>query len=157
MDTLRRIAMNAYELLGIQETATDREIRDAWRAKGFEWHPDRCALPGAGQQMARINAAAQTLLDPKKRMALDEELRVQRLVRDPELQRLLEKLRSVKRSAPPAPPVPKPKAGRWLEWASRYAQVSDMDGLSTVGYMFLGAFLDSKGVPGPPTDKKEQG
>lgn len=84
--------MNAYELLNIPVTATQEEIRAAYRTMARRWHPDRF-MDGperdwANDRMAEINAAYRTCLNGlhgNKRAALaeDEKLRhVQKLIDD---------------------------------------------------------------------------
>ena len=59
--------MNEYEILNIPVTATQDEIRAAYRNLARRWHPDRF-MPGperdwANEKMAAINAAYRTCLD----------------------------------------------------------------------------------------------
>ena len=66
------ITMNYYEILGIEPTATEPEIRTAYR----EWmrlvHPDRNQGNRRAEELAkRINAAYEVLSDPAKRAAYD--------------------------------------------------------------------------------------
>lgn len=71
--------MNEYELLNIPTTASQEEIRAAYRALARRWHPDRF-LPGperdwANEKMADINAAYRRCLDGLKtpRLRVDSE------------------------------------------------------------------------------------
>jgi WD40 repeat protein len=68
-----------YELLEISRSATDREIRDAYKLQAFVWHPDRFpagtkAYTAAQARMKEINLARELLLDPVRRRKYDEEL-----------------------------------------------------------------------------------
>lgn len=55
-----------YEILGVNEDATEAEIRNAARKKTKECHPDK---GGSDEKMAQINKAREILLDTGKRNA----------------------------------------------------------------------------------------
>lgn len=61
-----------YEVLGISKTATEVEMKIAFRKMAMQCHPDR--HPGDAEAEARfkeLNEAYQTLTDPQKRSAYD--------------------------------------------------------------------------------------
>jgi len=61
-----------YEILGISRTATEVEMKIAFRKAAMECHPDR--NPGdqaAEAQFKELNEAYQALSDPQKRSAYD--------------------------------------------------------------------------------------
>lgn len=61
-----------YELLGIDRSATQDDIKGAFRKLAAKHHPDRNPDdPNAGQRFKEINAAYQILSDPKKREMFD--------------------------------------------------------------------------------------
>ena len=60
-----------YHTLGITPAASDREVREAYRAKMRVHHPDRGAVDG-GAQAAEINAAYKCLSDPTERRRYDK-------------------------------------------------------------------------------------
>ncbi len=66
--------MNYYDVLGIPETATQDEIRDAWRTQIKFYHPD--VFPGdpkiAQRKTVQINEAYYTLSDPELRKRYDQ-------------------------------------------------------------------------------------
>lgn len=68
--------MNYYEELGVAETATEEEIRRAYKKLARVLHPDQYQdeeLRGiCERQMARLNAIAEVLCDPARRREYDE-------------------------------------------------------------------------------------
>jgi len=65
-------AANHYETLGVGRDATAEDIRIAYRALAQRAHPDKDG--GSLEHMQAINAARETLLDPARRAAYDDEL-----------------------------------------------------------------------------------
>ena len=57
-----------YELLGVLPTATDEELKKAFRKKSLKMHPDR---GGDTDKFQELNLAYDTLKDPQKRAAYD--------------------------------------------------------------------------------------
>ena len=63
-----------YETLGINESASADEIKNAYRKLAMQWHPDRNnGDPAAEAKFKEINSAYETLSDPTKRGAYDQE------------------------------------------------------------------------------------
>ena len=60
---------NPYEILGCDPSATDAEIKAAYREAAQKAHPDRKG--GSAEQMSLVNQAYQLLCDPQKRAAFD--------------------------------------------------------------------------------------
>lgn len=60
-----------YEVLGVGPTADPDTLRKAYRRLARKHHPDVSEDPRAHENMARINEAFQTLIDPAKRNEYD--------------------------------------------------------------------------------------
>ena len=61
-----------YELLGVDRSATQDEIKSAFRKAATQHHPDKNpGDDGAQQRFKEVNAAYQILSDPQKRAAFD--------------------------------------------------------------------------------------
>jgi molecular chaperone DnaJ len=61
-----------YETLSVERTATDTDIKTAFRKQAMQWHPDR--NPGdtaAEHRFKELNEAYEVLKDPDKRAAYD--------------------------------------------------------------------------------------
>lgn len=60
-----------YLVLGVERTATDAEIKRAYRKLAQQWHPDVSADPAAHDRFTEINKAYQVLSDPERRSRYD--------------------------------------------------------------------------------------
>jgi len=60
---------NYYELLGVEKTATDTELKKAFRKKAQEFHPDKPT--GDAEKFKAVNEAYSVLSDKQKRQQYD--------------------------------------------------------------------------------------
>src|SRR3989344_4498970 len=61
-----------YEILGVSKTATDLEMKAAYRKQALQWHPDRNKTREAEAKFKEINEAYEVLSDKDKRAAYDQ-------------------------------------------------------------------------------------
>ncbi|XP_053211256.1 dnaJ homolog subfamily B member 9-like [Panonychus citri] len=61
-----------YDLLGVSKTATDREIKRAFRKLALKYHPDKNKSKTAEEKFREIAEAYGTLSDPDKRKKYDQ-------------------------------------------------------------------------------------
>ena len=66
-----------YNILGVPESATEEDIKRAYRKMAFQYHPDRNREPGSEERFKRVNEAYEVLSNPDKRAAYDRFGRVQ--------------------------------------------------------------------------------
>ena len=66
------MAEDPYQLLGVKRTATEAELRTAYRNLAKQFHPDlNPGKPAAAERFTRINAAWDLLSDKEKRARFD--------------------------------------------------------------------------------------
>ena len=66
-----QVRRDYYEVLGIERSAGDEEVRKAFRRLAFQYHPDRNHEADAEERFKEINEAYQCLCDPGKRRTYD--------------------------------------------------------------------------------------
>jgi DnaJ-class molecular chaperone len=62
---------NLYSILNIENTASQDEIKKAYRKLSMTWHPDRNKTPEATEKFKEISTAYAVLSDPTKRAEYD--------------------------------------------------------------------------------------
>ncbi|MBI4334236.1 MAG: molecular chaperone DnaJ [Chloroflexi bacterium] len=65
------IKKDYYDVLGVPRSATEEEIKKAFRKLAFEYHPDRNKEDGAEAKFKEVNEAYQVLSDQEKRASYD--------------------------------------------------------------------------------------
>ena len=60
-----------YDILGVGRTASDEDVKRAFRRLAQRWHPDVNTEPGADERFKELNEAYQVLSDPQRRQAYD--------------------------------------------------------------------------------------
>src|SRR5260370_3675763 len=61
-----------YQTLGVSRTASEKEIKSAYRRLARQFHPDVNKDPKATDRFKLINEAYEVLSDPKKRSKYDQ-------------------------------------------------------------------------------------
>lgn len=73
-----------YDILGVDPKVEPEILRKAYRKLARSYHPDVNDHPGSHEQMAKINAAFETLSDPVRRLEYDARLNGGR-IEDPQV------------------------------------------------------------------------
>ncbi|MDO8452389.1 MAG: DnaJ C-terminal domain-containing protein [bacterium] len=61
-----------YSVLGVNKSASDKELKSAYRKLAVQWHPDKNKSPEAEKKFKEINEAYEVLGDSKKKQAYDQ-------------------------------------------------------------------------------------
>lgn len=61
-----------YKILGVAKSATDDEIKKAYRKMALKFHPDKNKSPGAEEKFKEVAEAYDVLSDPEKRRTFDQ-------------------------------------------------------------------------------------
>ncbi len=63
---------NYYDVLGVSKSATQQEIKSAYRKLALQWHPDKNKSPEANDTFKEISLAYGVLSDESKRKTYDQ-------------------------------------------------------------------------------------
>jgi len=66
------LAKDYYQILGVSRTATDRQIKKAFRKLAMKYHPDKNKSKDAEEKFREIAQAYEVLSDEKKRSQFDQ-------------------------------------------------------------------------------------
>ena len=74
MDDFKRewLEKDYYKILGVDRTASQKDITKAYRKLARKYHPDSNSAPGAEAKFKEVSAANNVLGDPKTRQSYDE-------------------------------------------------------------------------------------
>ena len=61
-----------YDVLGVSKTASDAEIKAAYRRQALKWHPDRNKSSEAVGKFKEVTKAYEVLSDSKKKEMYDQ-------------------------------------------------------------------------------------
>ena len=61
-----------YEVLGVSKSASDQEIKSAFRKLAKQYHPDVCKEENAEEKFKEVQEAYAVLSDPNKRKQYDQ-------------------------------------------------------------------------------------
>src|SRR5436309_7388529 len=61
-----------YQTLGVTRTASEKELKSAYRRLARQYHPDVNKDPKATERFKLVNEAYEVLSDPKKRQKYDQ-------------------------------------------------------------------------------------
>jgi len=69
LNSSNAVARDFYDILGISNISSGREIKKAFRKLSLRYHPDKCE--DCKEKFTDVNAAYDVLGDPKKRQVYD--------------------------------------------------------------------------------------
>jgi curved DNA-binding protein CbpA len=126
----KAIAANYYKRLGLEPSASVREIRQAYRDLSKLYHPDTTELPAAiaTETFQKLNEAYATLSSPERRLAYDNQIGYSRVV-------VSQPLPSLNR------PQPKHSSSAYLDPTDRALSPGELFALFILGVTFLACLV----------------
>ena len=67
-----RMGKDYYKILGLSRSATEEDVKKAYRKMALKFHPDKNKSPGAEEKFKEIAEAYDVLSDKKKREIYDQ-------------------------------------------------------------------------------------
>ena len=61
-----------YDVLNLEMTATDEDLKRAYKKLAIKFHPDKNRAPQSGEAFKKVSAAYVCLTDPEKRKFYDK-------------------------------------------------------------------------------------
>lgn len=119
---------NYYEILGIKRSATDREVRAAFKKLALEFHPDKNqGNKTAEEKFKLINEAYQVLTDAEKRYVFNQKLDNQTYSQTKK---------------------PETAVDAKADWQYKsYSEIQNMPDFNSGDYSGQGKFYESKEIP----------
>ena len=131
--------VDLYELLGVSEDASLKEIRSAYRVKIREIHPDHPGSTEDDLAAARtLNAAKELLCDPIRRTRYDLKRRLHQMER---LSTALARMRNEPNSPPVDAPDPPPSTTPASSASTPTGELLLASSIVAAGVLGLGALL----------------
>lgn len=131
-------SVNYYQVLGVKPSASDAEIRQAYRNLSKEYHPDTTRLPNpiAHKKFLEIQAAYAVLSNPEQRSSYDLQRRYAQ-----NLQRYLARTQGKSPLSPAVKPQPRLSSSAYLEPHDRPLSAGEVFALFILGLTLLGCVL----------------
>ena len=131
---------NHYQILGISETASQEQIRQAYKSLAKRYHPDINPDPIVAEQFKEITAAYNVLSDPNKKFIFDNQLIRQRAQQQAQRERYQQQQR-------PQQPYTAPRRERasYRKWTPK-KEIKFDPRLERLGNIFVVLFFVAIGI-----------
>ena len=71
IETKQMMGKDFYKILGLDKSASESDIKKAYRKLALKYHPDKNKSPGAEEKFKEVAEAYEILSDPKKKQVYD--------------------------------------------------------------------------------------